>query len=568
MTAGRRTSGARITMTRRTARTAAVPIQPPPRRKLWIWASAALIALAVAGFAGWRFIGKRPAGADDPGGLDRHNIAVRYFEDLSPDHKLGYLADGLTEGLITSLGGVSGLSVVSRAGVAQYRGTTVASDSLARALRVGTVVTGSVEPENDSVRVSVRVLDDAGNEFGRATFKRGAKDLIALSDELAQEAAGQIRKRIGEEVQVIQTRAGTQNPNAWALFQRAQQARRRGDSLALAGNGAGFTREFLAADSLAAKTEALDPNWTDPIVLRSTLAYWRSRRADDQGLANKMVDSGLAHAERALVLDKNDPDALEMRGSLKYWRWLDGLEPDSARRVRLLTDAQADLEKAKSIRPSQASAWAMLSHLYANLPNKTLVDVVEAAKTALDKDAYLSNADVIINRLTHAYYDLEQPADAEHWCTEGERRFPTNWRFLECQLLLMTTKFKDPEPAKAWRLADSMVKLTPEGERVYQELNAHVLVAGILARAGLKDSASALLHRTKDDPQVDPSRDLANTAAFIWTLVGDTTEALNQIKFYLLANPGRRIDFADNPNWWFRGLQNDPRYREIVGPSR
>ena len=61
---------------------------------------------------------------------------------------------------------------------------------------------------------------------------------------------------------------------------------------------------------------------------------------------------------------------------------------------------------------------------------------------------------------------------------------------------------------------------------------------------------------------------LANTAAFIWTLAGDTTEALNQIKLYLLANPDRTADFRDSPNWWFRGISEDPRYKSLVGNAR
>jgi hypothetical protein len=167
------------------------------------------------------------------------------------------------------------------------------------------------------------------------------------------------------------------------------------------------------------------------------------------------------------------------------------------------------------------------------------------------------------------YYDLGQFPDADKWCREGARRFPASPDFLDCQLLLMTSKFTDPDPEKAWKLADSTVRLTQdERDRRYAVLNGRVLVAGVLARAGKKDSARALLRNTKDDPEVDKSQDLAQTAAFVWTLVGDTIEALNQIKTYLLANPSRRAGFRDDPNWWFRGLSSDPRYREIVGAAR
>ena len=68
------------------------------------------------------------------------------------------------------------------------------------------------------------------------------------------------------------------------------------------------------------------------------------------------------------------------------------------------------------------------SHLYANVPGKTGVDVVLAARTALEKDAYLSNADVILNRLALGYYDLGQFPDADKWCREGAAALPQRRR--------------------------------------------------------------------------------------------------------------------------------------------
>ncbi len=563
-TSTRRATLSRMTATRRAA-SRMVPIirDRPVYARPWVWAAASVVLLA-GGLAAWRFWPRTAVTASGP---DPHHLAVLYFQDQSSKLELGYLAAGLTEGLISALGSVQGLSVISKGGVAPYRGGVVSKDSIARALQVGTLVMGSVEPENDSIQVTVRLLDDAGIELDKATFKKPTKDLIALSDSLSQEAALLIRKRIGEAVQLSRTRAATQNTDAWSRYQRALQARGRGDSLYQASDASGFTREYLAADSLAAAAEALDSKWTDPVVLRGLLDYWRSRRAsDDAGLANKMIDAGLAHAERALALDKNDADALALRGNLNYWRWLYPLEPDSVKRKKLLAGAQVDLEKATQLDPSNAGAYATLSHLYNNVPDKTLVDVVLAARTALEKDAYLSNADVILNRLALGFYDLGQFPDADKWCREGQRRFPKGPDFVECQLLLMTSKFTDPDPERAWKLADSMVKLTPdERDRRYTKLIGRVLVAGVLARAGKKDSARALLHSTKDDAEVDPSRDLAFNAAFIWTLVGDSTEALNQLKAYLVANPGRVADFRDNPNWWFRDLSKDPRYKALVG---
>ncbi len=572
----------RATATRRTQRNTQQATPPAGsvtvtvKRKFLITTGVVLTAGVLLLLGGLLWYLRRGGSGDlsaGAGGLDPHSIAVLYFEDQSDKHDLGYVADGLTEGLISALGSVPGLSVVSKGGVGQYRGGTVSRDSVARALRVGTLVTGSLEPENDSLRVTVRMLDDAGIELERATFKKSGKDLIALSDSLADEAAVLIRKRIGTVAQLTRTRAGTRNADAWSMFQRALQARNRGDSLYKAGDAAGFDRDYQSADSLAGVAERLDAQWADPIVLQGWLDFWRSRRAtDDPGLANRTIDAGLAHAQRALALGQDNADALELRGTLTYWRWLYPLESDEVKRERLITSAQADLERATQLNPAQAGAFATLAHLYANRPDKTNVDVILAASRALEKDAYLSNADQILNRLTHATYDEGQFPDADRWCREGQRRFPRDGRFVECELLLMSSKFVEADaaksPARAWQLADSVVKLTPdERDQRYERLYTRVLVAGVLARAGLRDSAQRVLRATKDDPEVDPSRDLANTAAFIWLLAGDTTEALNQIKTYLVTNPGRRTDFQ-NPNWWFRGISADPRYVQLVGSPR
>ena len=92
---------------------------------------------------------------------DSRRIAVPYFDDKSDDHSLGAVADGLTEELIRSLSTAPSLTVITRSGVEPYRGTAVATDSIARALRAGYVVRGEVEQEGDRVRVGVRCTMEA-----------------------------------------------------------------------------------------------------------------------------------------------------------------------------------------------------------------------------------------------------------------------------------------------------------------------------------------------------------------------------------------------------------------------
>jgi serine/threonine-protein kinase len=558
-----RSIGSRLTATRRQT-----PVATPRaarRRALWMTLAGILLVAGAAG--GWWVIrGRRAAASGAAGGLDPHRLAVLYFEDRSPRGQLSYLADGLTEGLIGALRDVQGLDVVSRGGVEPFRGTALPRDSIARALGTGTLVLGSVEPDGQRIRVTVRLVDgNSGTEFQSASFDQPAGRELALADTLASQASLLVRAKLGEEIRLRRLREGTQNPNAWSLLQRAERARKDGEA---ADDTVALIRAFATADSFAAQAERLDPRWPDPIVLRGLLDYRRSRLyGGDPPAADPWIHRGLGHMERALAADASNPDALELRGNLRYWRWLLGLETNRANARALLEAAQGDLESATRLKPSQAGAWATLSHLYYQTASNTKVNY--AAQRAWEADAYLGNADVILQRLFYSSYDLEQFSDARHWCEVGSRRFPANPKFVECRLWLMTTRLETaPDPARAWKVRDSILAVTAPRDTAWQGLNSQLMVAAVLARAGRLDSARHLVQRSRGTPDVDPTRDLAYLAAFVDNLLGDRQAAMDELTTFLAANPNRRQSLADEPGWWFKGLDSTRAWRQVVGQGR
>ena len=256
-----------------------------------------------------------------------------------------------------------------------------------------------------------------------------------------------------------------------------------------------------------------------------------------------------------------------MRGTLRYWGWLLNVEPDPAAAKQLLKDAQGDLETAVKVRPSQAGAWSILSHLYSNTKGET--DAKLAGLRAYEADAYLRDAPQLINRLFSTSYDLAQFPEAAYWCDEGGRRFPLDFNFTRCQLWLLSTKAREPDVARAWRLADSLSALSPVGRREYDSREARMFVAMVLARAGLPDSARAVALRARGGTDVDPTQDLAYDEVYVHLLRGDKDQALESLKRYLAANPERRASLADTSAqttspWWFRSLEDDPRYKALV----
>ena len=534
------------------------------RRLIWVLPVVALIAIAVWG-AG-RMLGRK-GGSPASGGPDPSSIAVGYFDDLSRDSSLGYLADGLTEALIEQLSGVQALHVVSKSGVSAFRGRGVAPDSIARALQVGSVIQGSVEPaRGDTVRVSVRLIDGAsGADISRKTFSEARGDPLKLRTELATQVADFLRERLGQEVRLRELQNGTTSASAWLLAEQAEKTRKDAEA-ALDVDEDSAARKFVRADSLLSAAAAADPQWVEPVVQRGQIALRRSRLTQDYAVDEPFINTGLAFAEQALKLTPGYPRALELRGTLRYWRWLLHGEPNPARAATLLRDAEADLREAVKRDPSLVAAWSTLSHL-----DYQKSDVTQAkldAASAYQADAYYVGARDVLWRLFTASYDLAQFADADSWCHEGYRRFPRYYRFTECQIwMLSVDNVRNPDPGLAWRLFGQLEGVTPKDQWDFVKLDAQIAVAAVLARAKFVDSARQVLERSKGNMDVDPAQDLLYGEAFVFTLLGDKDRAFELLKRYVAGHEERRADLAKDYQWWFRDLRSDPRYQQLAGSS-
>jgi hypothetical protein len=112
-------------------------------------------------------------------------------------------------------------------------------------------------------------------------------------------------------------------------------------------------------------------------------------------------------------------------------------------------------------------------------------------------------------------------------------------------------------------------KLSTTGRREYEAREARMMAAMVLARAGLGDSAKEVARRARSGPDVDPNQDLAWEEIYVHILRGDKDDAFKALKSYLAANPDRRALLANEgdataSNWWFRSLEDDPRYKLLV----
>jgi serine/threonine-protein kinase len=545
--------------------------RPALQRPWYRPALAAVLVVVLAGL-GWMAFGRKGNAGAATGGdgrLDPRRVAVMYFADLSRDSSLGHVAAGLTEGLIGELGRVRGLNIVSPNGVAPYRGSEISRDSIARALHAGTLVEGSVEPVGDRVRAEVRLVDGtSGADVGeRVSFTLPGRQLLQVRDSVIQLAARLLRVRVGDEVQLRELQAGTANPEAWALVQRATGIRRAGERALAAGDAAAAIIAARQADSLAGQAELQDPRWIDAAVLHGYVALLDSRARTERAERAARLRDGLGYANRALGLAPTDAAALALRGTLRYQLFRLNLDPDPGRHAALLDSAQADLEAAVRTDPTLATAHAVLSQLYYFPPREDLVAVVLEARAAYESDAYLRDAENILDRLFWASHDLAQFPEARRWCDEGGRRFPQNWRFAECQLWLMITPNAEVDIPRAWALAARADSFTPAPARPFRGRLRQFIVGGVIGRGGrgLRDSAEHVFARARtNDRTIDVEQDLPGYEAVMRAQFGDTDGAIKLLREYVASHPGHSFQRGGTLHWWWRGLERQPGFQAVL----
>ena len=543
-------------------------IQRPPRRNWKVIAASVVVALLVltgAAWAGKELLGRTRTAAGGAGTsrFAPQHVAVLYFMDLSPDKRLGYLADGLTESLINDLSAVKGLDVVSTSGVKPFRARGIPRDSIANALEAGTLVDGAVEAEGNQARVTLRLIDgSSGADYKQASVVAPLGDPIALKTKLADQLSQMLRPWLGEEVRLRASREGTKNPAAWSLEQRAEKLRKDAETLEQAGKTDDASKQLVAADTLLAQAEGLDANWTEPIVLRGQLAARQEALTRDPAAAQKWIDVGIAHADRAIAINARDADALELRGTLRVRPIARGFVEDQRKVDDLVRVAEQDLRASIAANPTQAVALYMLSRI--QYLKHDAVESHNLAQRAYEADAYLAAAPDILFRLYVTAYDLESFVNAQKWCDELKRRFPENPQAGRCQLWIMTAKGMSSDPAEAWRRAADYEKSAPPQLKEYTRHEAQIAVADVLGRAGLADSARRVLVRARADRTIDPRGELLGYEAFVRGQLGDKKEAVDLLQKYLTDHPEHRAGFSKVNPWWWRPLQDDPRFKTLI----
>ena len=186
--------------------------------------AAAVVAFIVAGVAGLNVAGLRNRLLGRMTGPPSiYSIAVLPLENLSSDPNQEYFAEGMTEELITTLGKIRALRVISRTSVMRYKGIRKPLPEIGRELNVDAVLEGAVLRSGDRVRITAQLIDArTDRHLWAQDYERDLDNVLSLQDNVARDIASQIRIKLTPQEKALLAQSQPLNREAYEAYARGR----------------------------------------------------------------------------------------------------------------------------------------------------------------------------------------------------------------------------------------------------------------------------------------------------------------------------------------------------------
>jgi TolB-like protein/Flp pilus assembly protein TadD len=268
---------------------------------------------------------------------DKPSIAVLPFDNLSGDPEQEYIADGMTENIISALSKISEMFVIARNSAFVYKGKSVKVQRVAEELGVRHILEGSVQKSDNRVRVTAQLIDAlSGHHTWSEQYDRDMKDFFTLQDEITKEVvvALQVKLTHGEQARVWHKT--TDNIQAWGYVVKA----------------VGLFEHYTKGDNAKARqlleqAVQLDPNY----AFAWTMLAWThfiDVRAGFSKAPSESLKQAIELGKKASALDDTLPDVHS------FWNTIYLIQ-------RQYDKAIAEGEKAITLGPNNALAHALQS---------------------------------------------------------------------------------------------------------------------------------------------------------------------------------------------------------------
>src|SRR5882724_7882745 len=450
------------------------------------------------------------------------SLAVLPLENLSSDPSQEYFADGMTDQLITDLGQISALRVISRTSVMQYKGVRRPLPQIARELNVDAIVEGSVERVGDRVRISAQLIHaPTDRHVWSRSYEREMQNVLAMQDEVAQAIVAEIRTNVNPRKQAPQASTRDIDPQAYELYLKGRYFWNKRTDEGL--------RKALEYFQSAVSKDPRDPRGhagiADSYLMLAEYGTFPARDAVPKAKAAALkaleLDDSLAEAHASLAALKEDYD----------WDW---------------PGAEKEFKRALELNPSYATFHQWYAEFLAEMGRfNEAVDEITRARE-------LDPLSLIVNTVVgEIFYESRQNDQA---IQQLRRTLELDPNFAEAHRLLGETYLQLSKHDEA--IAELQTALALSGGSVQNE----AFLGQAYGLAGRKSEARAVLNRLKArsaQAYVSPA-DLS----LVYAGLGENNQALRLLEKACKRRLPSMVNLKVDPS--LDNLRSDPRFQDLL----
>ncbi len=269
---------------------------------------------------------------------EKPSIAVLPFSNLSGDPTQDYIADGISENVISALSKISEMFVIASNSTFTYKGKPVKVQQVGEELGVRYVLEGSAQKIGNRVRITAQLIDaTTGHHLWSEKYDRDMKDLFALQDEIAHKIIVELQVKLTEGEQARVSHKSTTNLEAWSCAVRGLNLFQRGSK-----------ENNAKAMALFERAVELDPDYVWAWVRLAWTHLVASRHPGQGQSPSESFRKAVQISQKVLALDDADSDVHALLGNIYS-------------RQKRYKEAIAEGKKSIDLGPTNAQAHVLLA---------------------------------------------------------------------------------------------------------------------------------------------------------------------------------------------------------------
>lgn len=454
------------------------------------------------------------------------SLAVLPLQNLSGDNDQEYFAEGMTDELITDLGQMSALRVISRTSVMRYKptsGTLPPLPQIGRELGVDAIVEGTVFRSGNRVRITAQLIDArTDRHLWARSYERDLRDVITLQDEVARDIADEVRIKLTPQERARLTGSRPVNPEAHEAYLKGRYYWHQ------------FTAEGLKKSRpLFQEAIAKDPKYAlgySGLADYYTFSYVRLGSLSRQEACPKAE----ALARKAVELDGSLAESHHSLADVRFYCNWD------------IKGAESEFKRALQLNPSYSEAHRVYAELLTTRRENR--EAVAEAERAVENDPMSGDINMVLGWVYFLNGRYDQAIRQERKTLEMDPKRPNTY------LVLGYAYLKEKQYDLAVR------EFTKAAQLFGEDPGASPFVGYVYGLSGRRQEALEVLKRLNSTSRHRPV--WAYGEAIIYVGLGDKKQAFEWLEKAYEQHEWILTGVTVDPV--FESLRSDPRFQDLV----